>query len=172
DDRYRYVLVDEYQDTNLAQYAIVRALSVDHRNLCVTGDPDQSIYGWRGANLSNILEFEQDFPGCRVVKLERNYRSTKNILRAADHLIRFNPRRKAKALVTESPGGQPVELAVYTTEADEARALASKVVELVREGTYTYREVAVFCRVTALTRNIETALRAAQVPYQVVGGMS
>ena len=103
DARFRYVLVDEYQDTNLAQYAIVRALSVDHPNLCVTGDPDQSIYGWRGANLSNILEFEHDFPGCRVVKLERNYRSTKNILRVADHLIRFNRRRKPKALTTENP---------------------------------------------------------------------
>jgi DNA helicase-2/ATP-dependent DNA helicase PcrA len=172
DARFRYTLVDEYQDTNLAQYAIVRALSVDHRNLCVTGDPDQSIYGWRGANLSNILEFEQDFPGCRVVKLERNYRSTKNILRAADHLIRFNTRRKAKSLLTENSAGQPVELAIYTSEADEARAVAAKIVELVREGTYSYREVAVFCRVTALTRNFETAFRGAEIPYQVVGGMS
>ena len=101
--RFRYVLVDEYQDTNLAQYAIVRALSTDHPNLCVTGDPDQSIYGWRGANLNNILEFEHDFPGCRVVKLERNYRSTKNILRVADHLIRFNRRRKPKALTPRTP---------------------------------------------------------------------
>ena len=105
DRRYRYVLVDEYQDTNLAQYAIVRALSVDHPNLCVTGDPDQSIYGWRGANLTNILEFERDYPGCRVVKLERNYRSTKNILSVADHLIRFNRNRKPKSLVTENPLG-------------------------------------------------------------------
>ncbi len=172
DARFRYILVDEYQDTNLAQYAIVRALSVDHPNLCATGDPDQSIYGWRGANLSNILEFEQDFPGCRVVKLERNYRSTKNILRAADHLIRFNSRRKAKGLTTENPGGQPVELAIYANETDEARGVVSKIVELVREGTYTCREIAIFCRVTALTRNFEAALRAAKVPYQVVGGMS
>jgi DNA helicase-2/ATP-dependent DNA helicase PcrA len=172
DARFRYILVDEYQDTNLAQYAIVRALSVDHRNLCATGDPDQSIYGWRGANLSNILEFEQDFPGCQVVKLERNYRSTKNILRAADHLIRFNARRKSKGLTTENPGGQPVELTVYTNEGDEARGVVSKIVALVQEGTYTYGEIAVFCRVTALTRNFESALRAAKIPYQVVGGMS
>jgi DNA helicase-2/ATP-dependent DNA helicase PcrA len=172
DGRFRYILVDEYQDTNLAQYAIVRALSIDHRNLCVTGDPDQSIYGWRGANLSNILEFEQDFPGCRVVKLEQNYRSTKNILRAADHLIRFNTRRKAKSLVTENPGGQPVELAIYTNEHDEARGVASKIVELVREGTSACREIAVFFRVTALTRNFEATLRAAKIPYQVVGGTS
>jgi DNA helicase-2/ATP-dependent DNA helicase PcrA len=172
DARFRYILVDEYQDTNLAQYAIVRALSTDHPNLCVTGDPDQSIYGWRGANLSNILDFEKDFPGSRVVKLERNYRSTKTILRAADHLIRFNTRRKAKALTTENPQGQPVELSIHTTEADEARAVVSRIVELVHEGTYTYREVAVFCRVTALTRNFESALRAAKIPYQVVGGTS
>ena len=107
DRRFKYVLVDEYQDTNLAQYAIVRALSVEHPNLCVTGDPDQSIYGWRGANLSNILEFEHDFPGCRVVTLERNYRSTKNIISVADHLIRFNRNRKPKSLTTENPVGRP-----------------------------------------------------------------
>jgi DNA helicase II / ATP-dependent DNA helicase PcrA len=172
DARFRYVLVDEYQDTNIAQYAIVRALSTDHPNLCVTGDPDQSIYGWRGANLKNILEFEHDFPGCRVVKLERNYRSTKNILRVADHLIRFNSRRKAKALTTENPEGAPVELTVYANETDEARGVASKIVSLVREGEYAYGEVAVFCRVTALTRNFEMAFRAAKIPYQVVGGVS
>ena len=103
DRRYRYVLVDEYQDTNLAQYAIVRALSVDHPNLCVTGDPDQSIYGWRGADLTNILEFERDYPGCRVVTLQQNYRSTKNILSVADHLIRNNRNRKPKSLLTENP---------------------------------------------------------------------
>lgn len=172
DSRFRYVLVDEYQDTNLAQYAIVRALSVDTSNLCVTGDPDQSIYGWRGANLSNILEFEQDFPGCRVVKLERNYRSTKNILRAADHLIRFNVRRKAKSLTTENPSGSPVELTIYQTEADEARGVTSKIIELVRDGEYVFGDIAVFCRVTALTRNLELAFRSAKVPYQVVGGLS
>ena len=124
DARFRYVLVDEYQDTNLAQYAIVRALSVDQPNLCVTGDPDQSIYGWRGANLNNILEFEHDYPGCKVVRLERNYRSTKNILRVADHLIRHNRRRKPKGLTTENPEGDPVELATFGTETDEAQAVA------------------------------------------------
>lgn len=172
DAQFRYVLVDEYQDTNMAQYAIVRALSTDHRNLCVTGDPDQSIYGWRGANLNNILEFENDFPGCAVVKLEQNYRSTKNILKVADHLIRFNRRRKPKALITDNPAGQPVELAVYPTETDEAQGVASKIVGLVRQGEYTYRDAAIFVRVAALTRPIESALRAANVPYQVVGGQS
>ena len=172
DARFRYVMVDEYQDTNLAQYAIVRALSVNRPNLCVTGDPDQSIYGWRGANLNNILEFEHDYPGCKVVKLERNYRSTKNILEVAGHLIRFNRRRKPKELTTENPEGDPVELATYATERDEAEGVASKIVALVREGDYEYRDIAIFCRVTALTRGFETALRAAKVPYQVVGGVS
>ncbi len=172
DRRFRYILVDEYQDTNLAQYAIVRALSTDVRNLGVTGDPDQSIYGWRGANLSNILEFERDFPGCKVVKLERNYRSTKNILRVADHLIRHNRKRKPKALTTENPHGAPVALTIFNNETDEAHAVASKIVELVREGDVSYGEIAVFCRITALTRGFEAALRAAKVPYQVVGGVS
>ena len=172
DSRYRYVLVDEYQDTNLAQYALVRALSVDHPNLCVTGDPDQSIYGWRGANLSNILEFEQDYPGCKVVKLERNYRSTQNILRVADHLIRHNRLRKEKALTTENPEGVPVELSIHGNEVEEARAVASRILEKVREGDYRFSEIAVFVRLTALTRNFETTFRSADIPYQVVGGMS
>jgi DNA helicase-2/ATP-dependent DNA helicase PcrA len=172
DDRFRYILVDEYQDTNLAQYAILRALAVDHPNLCVTGDPDQSIYGWRGANLNNILEFEHDYPGCTVVKLERNYRSTKTILRVADHLITHNKRRKAKGLTTENPVGQPVALTIYGSETEEARGVASRIVDLVQEGTRSHRDIAIFCRVTALTRHLELALRAAQVPYQIVGGVA
>ncbi|HEV3167494.1 MAG TPA: 3'-5' exonuclease, partial [Isosphaeraceae bacterium] len=172
DSRFQYVLVDEYQDTNLAQYAIVRAISTDQPNLCVTGDPDQSIYGWRGANLNNILDFEHDFPGCRVVRLEQNYRSTKNILAVADQLIRFNERRKAKALTTENPHGELVELVVYGSETDEAQGVAAKISSLVSDGPYSFRDIAVFCRVTALTRNLESAFRAAGIPYQVVGGTS
>jgi DNA helicase II / ATP-dependent DNA helicase PcrA len=172
DARYRYVLVDEYQDTNLAQYAIVRALSVDSPNICVTGDPDQSIYGWRGANLSNILEFEHDFPGCRVVALERNYRSTKNIIEVADHLIRFNRKRKPKSLATENVRGAPVELAIYHRETDEAETVAAKIATLVRQGEFQLSDIAVFCRVTALTRPFEQAFRAARIPYQVVGGVA
>jgi DNA helicase-2/ATP-dependent DNA helicase PcrA len=172
DARFRYVLVDEYQDTNLAQYAIIKGLCVDRPNLCVTGDPDQSIYGWRGANIKNILEFEHDFPGCKVVKLEQNYRSTKNILLVADTLIRHNFKRKAKALTTENPQGLPVELTIFGTESEEAHGVASKIVALVREGEYAYRDVAVFCRVTALTRGLEQAFRSAKVPYQIVGGVS
>ena len=110
DERYRYVLVDEYQDTNRAQYVILRALSTDHPNLAVTGDPDQSIYGWRGADLNNILEFEHDYPNVKIVRLERNYRSTKRILRMADELIGHNLRRKKKELWTENDEGAPVRL--------------------------------------------------------------
>lgn len=172
DERYRYILVDEYQDTNLAQYAIVRALSTDIPNLCVTGDPDQSIYGWRGANLNNILEFEHDYPNCRVVKLEQNYRSTKNILLAADHLIRFNKKRKSKSLLTANPSGDPVELTTFATEIDEAQGVASAITSLVRDGHRAFKDIAIFCRVTALTRAVEAGLRAASIPYQVVGGVS
>ena len=172
DRRFRYVLVDEYQDTNLAQYAIIKGLSTDYPNLCVTGDPDQSIYGWRGANLNNILGFERDYPGCQVVKLEQNYRSTKNILRTADALIHHNRRRKPKLLITDNPSGPPVELTIYPTEVDEARGVASKIVELARDGVYSYGDVAVFCRVTALTRKLEQSFREAKIPYQVIGGVS
>ena len=135
DRRFQYVLVDEYQDTNLAQYGIVQGfVARDHPNLCVTGDPDQSIYAWRGADLSNILEFERDFPGCRVVTLERNYRSTKNIISVADHLIRFNRNRKPKALNTENPLGDPVELTNYADEGEEAKGVAARILGLVNEG--------------------------------------
>ena len=172
DARFRYVLVDEYQDTNLAQYAIIKALCIDRPNLCVTGDPDQSIYGWRGANIKNILEFEHDYTGCKVVKLERNYRSTKNILLVADTLIRHNFKRKPKALTTENPQGSPVALTIFGTETEEAHGVASKIVELVRDGEYRHRDVAVFYRVTALTRGLEQAFRSAKIPYQIIGGVS
>ena len=124
DQRYRYILVDEYQDTNLAQYTIVRAMSVDYPNLAVTGDPDQSIYGWRGANLNNILDFEHDYPSVKIVRLEQNYRSTKRILRVADRLISYNTRRKAKGLFTDNAEGKPVRLVFHPTQKDEAEQIA------------------------------------------------
>ncbi len=120
DERYRYVLVDEYQDTNKAQYVILRALSTDFPNLAVTGDPDQSIYGWRGADLNNILEFENDYPNVKIVRLERNYRSTKRILRVADELIGHNVRRKKKELWTENDDGGAVRLVSYVDQDQEA----------------------------------------------------
>jgi DNA helicase-2/ATP-dependent DNA helicase PcrA len=171
DDRYRYILVDEYQDTNLAQYAIVRALSIDHPNLAVTGDPDQSIYGWRGANLSNILEFEKDFPQVKVVRLEQNYRSTKAILRVADSLIRHYVRRKEKRLFTDNPEGSPVRLAAYPTQRDEADDIAAQIAAAVHAGRRRPRDFAVFYRTNALSRQIEHALRDHVVPYQIVNGL-
>lgn len=172
DRKFAYVLVDEYQDTNLAQYAIVRGLSVDLPNLCVTGDPDQSIYAWRGANLNNILEFERDYAGCRVIKLERNYRSTKSILKVADTLIKHNKRRKEKELTTENGVGDPPELAHYDNEQAEASAVVSKIIELRDSEGLELRDCAVFYRMTALSRNLEAALRFAGLAYQVVGGVA
>ena len=171
DARFRYVLVDEYQDTNLAQYAIVRALSVDHPNLCVTGDPDQSIYGWRGANLDEHPRIRARLPRLQGRQARAELPQHQEHPPAPPtHLIRHNLNRKAKSLPTENPQGQPVELTIYATETDEAHGVAAKIVELVREGEYAYRDIAVFCRVTALTRGFEQAFRAAKIPYQVVGG--
>jgi DNA helicase-2/ATP-dependent DNA helicase PcrA len=171
DDRYRYLLVDEYQDTNLAQYAIIRALSLDHPNLCVTGDPDQSIYGWRGANLGNILDFEKDYPRVKVVKLERNYRSTKAILRVADQLISYNVRRKQKSLFTENVEGDAVRLVRHGDNASEAESIALRIVSDVRAGRRRPRDYAIFYRMNALSREVEKALRLHGVPYQMVNGL-
>jgi DNA helicase-2/ATP-dependent DNA helicase PcrA len=171
DERHKYILVDEYQDTNLAQYAIVRALSIDYPNLAVTGDPDQSIYGWRGANLSNILEFEKDFPSVKVVRLEQNYRSTKAILRVADELIKHNVRRKAKRLFTDNPEGAAVRLTAYPTQRDEADDIAARIATAVRSHGRRPRDFAIFYRTNALSRQIEHALRDHVIPYQIVNGL-
>jgi DNA helicase-2/ATP-dependent DNA helicase PcrA len=171
DERYRYILVDEYQDTNFSQYAIVRALSQDHPNLAVTGDPDQSIYGWRGANLNNILEFEHDFPKVAVVRLEQNYRSTRSILRVADQLIANNQRRKHKELFTDNPEGSPVRLVVYPTSRDEAENLAAQISQEIYSNRRRPRDFAIFYRVNSLSRSLENALRNAAVPYQIVKGL-
>ena len=171
DARYRYILVDEYQDTNLAQYTIARALSIDEPNLAVTGDPDQSIYGWRGANLSNILDFEHDYPNVHVVKLEQNYRSTKRILRVADHLIGYNQRRKQKGLFTENDEGQSVRLVNYVTQRDEAESITAYIADEIRAGRRRPRNFAIFYRVNALSRSLEHAMRDLGVPYQMVNGL-
>ena len=169
DERFRYVLVDEYQDTNRAQYVILRALSTDHPNLAVTGDPDQSIYGWRGADLNNILEFEHDYPQVRVVRLERNYRSTKRILRVADQLIAHNVHRKPKALYTENNEGVPVRLAAYADQDHEAAGIATQIQAEIAAGRRP-SDFAVFYRVNALSRALEKAFHTAGIPYQMVRG--
>jgi DNA helicase-2/ATP-dependent DNA helicase PcrA len=170
DERFRYVLVDEYQDTNRAQYVILRALSTDFPNLAVTGDPDQSIYGWRGADLNNILEFEQDYPAVRIVRLERNYRSTKRILRIADELITHNVRRKHKALWTENDEGRPVRLVLYANQDHEAADVARQIHDSLAAGQRKASDFAVFYRVNALSRALEKAFRASGVPYQIIRG--
>lgn len=169
DERFQYISVDEYQDTNSAQYEIIRAISQDYQHLAVTGDPDQSIYGWRGANLNNILDFEKNYPDVRIVKLEQNYRSTKNILRVADQLIAHNLQRKPKALFTENEEGRRVRLVIFPTQKDEAQAIAERIGTEVRNGKHP-RDFAILYRINALSRSIEHALRRQVIPYQIVNG--
>ena len=171
DGRYRYILVDEYQDTNLAQYAIVRALSINHPNLAVTGDPDQSIYGWRGADLNNILDFEKDYPNVKTVRLEKNYRSTPNVLRVADHLIQHNRHRKPKSLFTDQPEGEPVVLRFHEDGYQEADAIADDITSAMLSDGCRPSDFAVFCRMNAMTRSLEHALRNRSLPYQIVNGV-
>ena len=171
DAKYKYILVDEYQDTNLAQYAIVRALSIDHPNLAVTGDPDQSIYGWRGADLNNILDFEKDYPSVKTVRLEKNYRSTPNILRVADQLIRHNRRRKQKELFTDNDEGDQVILRMYEDGYQEADGIADEIASAIVSQGLRPSDFAVFCRMNALTRSLEHALRSRSLPYQIVNGV-
>jgi DNA helicase-2/ATP-dependent DNA helicase PcrA len=170
DERYRYIMVDEYQDTNLAQYLIVRSMSVDWPNLAVTGDPDQSIYGWRGANLRNILDFEQDYPEVKVVRLEQNYRSTRRILAAASTLIASNRRRKEKSLWTENDEGPPVRVAGCEDGSHEAEWIAQRIIDAQDAGR-SYRDMAVFYRVNSMTRLLEESLRRHGIPYQIARGV-
>jgi DNA helicase-2/ATP-dependent DNA helicase PcrA len=172
DGRFRFVLIDEYQDTNQAQYAIARGLSVDQPNLCVVGDPDQSIYKWRGSDIRNILDFERDFPSARVITLERNYRSTKSILSVASHLIAHNKQRKPKDLITENPTGQPVTLLTFETGLDEAEGIASRIKKAVESGKRNYRDFAIFLRINALSRALESAFVKHRMPYQIVKGLA
>ncbi|QGJ70669.1 ATP-dependent DNA helicase [Planctomycetales bacterium 10988] len=171
DRRYRYILVDEYQDTNLTQYGIVRALSLEFPNLCVTGDPDQSIYGWRGANIKNILEFEKDYPSTKVVRLEENYRSTPAILRAASCLIEHNQQRKAKALFTKNPEADPVRLTVYADSHIEADSIALRMEEAIASGKRRPKDFAILYRTNALSVGWEAALRAHRIPYRLLQGI-
>jgi DNA helicase-2/ATP-dependent DNA helicase PcrA len=171
DARHRFILVDEYQDTNAVQYCILRGLSIDHPHLAVTGDPDQAIYGWRGASIRNILEFERDYPTATVVKLERNYRSTANILGTADRLIAHNSRRKPKRLVTEAAPGPPVRIVLDSSGQDEADRIATEIAAAVRSGSRGPREFAILFRTNALSRSLELALRTRGIPYQLVRGL-
>ncbi len=169
-DRFRFLLIDEYQDTNHAQYRIAKTLALRHGNICATGDPDQSIYRWRGADLRNILAFEQDWPQAKVVRLQENFRSTAAILKAADRLIEHNEHRKEKKLVATIPGGQKPDLESAEDEFQEALLVARKLKALVEGGT-SLNEAAVFYRVNAMSRPLEEALMRESVPYQIVRGV-
>ncbi|MEQ1830895.1 MAG: UvrD-helicase domain-containing protein, partial [Pirellula sp.] len=169
DSKHRYILVDEYQDTNLSQYLIVRSLSVMYPNLNVTGDPDQSIYGWRGADISNILNFERDYPNVVTIRLEQNYRSTPQVLSIADALIACNSRRKAKRLVPTREGGVPVRLATYATAREEADNIADQIALAVLEGAKP-KEFAILYRTNAHSRLLEAALLRRKLNYQLIGG--
>ncbi len=164
----RYVMVDEFQDTNSIQYELIRLLVGNHGNLCVVGDDDQSIYRWRGADITNILNFEKDFPGSRVIKLEQNYRSTKTILNAANGVVSNNIGRKEKLLWTENPTGEPIVLYHTEDEEDEARY----VVNQIKNGmTESYRDFAIFYRTNAQSRALEEALIKEGIPYMIVGAL-
>lgn len=169
--RYKQVLVDEYQDTNAAQFELVRLLASEHRNLTVVGDEDQSIYSWRGADISNLLDFQKHFPDARLIRLEQNYRSTGNILRAADAVIAHNTERLGKHLFTEKGPGAPVFFWNARTEALESHAVVEAIQEFARRGGYSYSDVAIFYRMGALSRVLEDRLRQMRIPYRVVGGI-
>ncbi len=167
--RFRHVMVDEYQDTNRVQYRLVRHLAADHRDVAVCGDPDQSIYAWRGADVRNILDFERDFPGARVVRLEQNYRSTQNILKAAQGLISHNRQRKEKDLWSAGEEGPLVQSVECGDEDDEALEIARRIEELRAEGR-PLSEAAIFYRVNFMQRALEQALARRRIPYEVVRG--
>ena len=170
--RYRYVLVDEYQDTNHPQYEIVRQIGGGHRNVCVVGDDDQSIYGWRGADIRKILGFHKDFKGAKVVRLQTNYRSTVPILEAANAVIRHNASRHEKALESAKGGGDAVRVEQLKDETTEARFVVQEMLELLRRRGGPPRDFAILCRTQVQFRTFEAELRANGIPYVVVGGMS
>jgi len=170
--RYRHVLVDEYQDTNHPQYEIVRAIGGEHRNVCVVGDDDQSIYGWRGADIRKILGFPRDFEGAKVVRLQTNYRSTRPILDAANAVIRHNASRHDKALESARGEGADVRFAQLKDETSEAQFVVGEISKVVKPGRARPGDFAILCRTQVQFRPFEAELRAAGLPYVVVGGMS
>src|SRR5256886_8188662 len=168
--RFDHVLVDEFQDTNAAQYRLVKRLASEHRNLCVVGDDDQAIYGWRGADVRHMLPFRQDFPGTTLIKLEQNYRSTQVILDAANGVIAENARRLGKTLFTAEQGGEPVTLLTAADERDEAEWLAAELSRRASAADLAYQGMAIPDRTTAQSRPFEEALRVRGIPYRLGGG--
>jgi len=169
--KFQYIHVDEYQDTNRSQYLLVKMLAKRFQNLCVVGDSDQSIYRWRGADISNILSFEKDYPNAKVILLEQNYRSTKRILQAANAVIEHNTQRKPKKLWTENSEGHALVYYEAMTEVDEAQFVVGKIKEYVDTGKRTYKDFAVLYRTNAQSRVLEEMLLKANIPYKIVGGL-
>jgi len=172
DDRFRFLLVDEYQDTNAIQYSLVRALGIDRPNVCVTGDPDQSIYAWRGANIENILNFERDFENAKLVRLEQNFRSTALILQSADQLISHNRMRKAKSLTTDAPDGAAVQLLKFKDGRSEADGIAELIRKQCTEQGAKWSDFAIFYRVNSMSRELELAFTRHHIPFQVAAGLA
>lgn len=168
--KFQYIHVDEYQDTNRAQYVLVKLLSERYQNICVVGDSDQSIYRWRGADIANILSFEEDYPNAKLIMLEQNYRSTKMILDAANHVIENNWNRKPKKLWTENKTGEKIFYYNADNEHDEAYFVVDKIREAKRNGEFTYADVAILYRTNAQSRVIEEMLVKSNIPYHIVGG--
>ncbi|MBQ3422843.1 MAG: UvrD-helicase domain-containing protein, partial [Romboutsia sp.] len=168
--RFKYIMVDEYQDTSKAQYELIKLLARQHQNICVVGDDDQSIYGWRGADIRNILEFEKDYDDVHVVKLEQNYRSTQIILDAANNVISNNIERKRKKLWSEQKDGELIKIQLATDEIDEAEFIADTISRLKRRDRRNFRDFAVLYRANAQARPIEDALNRSQIPYNIYGG--
>lgn len=172
-ERFKYIMVDEYQDTNTAQFKLIKLLAGKHRNLCVVGDDDQSIYKFRGANIMNILNFEQYFPEAKVIKLEQNYRSTGNILDVANAVIRNNEGRKDKSLWTESESGEKIGFQVYDTEYDEARGIVTDILNRTdSDEGYGYNDCAILYRTNAQSRVLEEKLIQENIPYRIYGGIN
>jgi DNA helicase-2/ATP-dependent DNA helicase PcrA len=171
-DRFQHVLVDEFQDTNAAQYLLVRHLAKRHGNLCVVGDDDQAIYGWRGADVRHMLTFQNDFPGAKLVRLEQNYRSTQIILDAANGIIAENAARLGKTLFTEKKGGEPVVLLSTADERDEAEWLATEFARRASDGDAEYEGMAILYRTNAQSRPLEEAFRFRGIPYRLIGAIS
>ena len=168
--RFKYIMVDEYQDTSKAQYELIKLLAKQHQNICVVGDDDQSIYGWRGADIRNILEFEKDYDDVHVVKLEQNYRSTQIILDAANNVISNNIERKRKKLWSEQKDGELIKIQLSSDEMDEAEFIADTISRLKRRDRRNFRDFAVLYRANAQARPIEDALNRSQIPYNIYGG--
>lgn len=171
-ERFKYIMVDEYQDTNTAQFKLIQLLAGKYKNLCVVGDDDQSIYKFRGANIYNILNFEKEFPNAKVIKLEQNYRSSQNILDAANGVIANNYSRKAKALWTQNEAGNKVDFHQFDNAFEEADYIASDIVSKVRNGKYTYKDCAVLYRTNAQSRLFEERFIQSNIPYKIVGGVN